>query len=74
MNPEEMVESAGESSGFLAEDDVPGASLQGRNPELLKVPELKRWLQCMRWLQCRRASTKGRKTELIARYSNKLCS
>ena len=61
MNPEEMVESAGESSGFLAEDDVPGASLQGRNPELLKVPELKRWLQC-------------RKPELIARYSNKLCS
>ena len=55
MNPEERVESAGESSGFLAEDDVPGASLQERNPELLKVPELKRWLQC------RRASTKGRK-------------
>ena len=68
MNPEEMVESAGESSGFLAEDEVPGASLQGRNPELLKVPELKRWLQCMR------ASTKGKKPELIARYSNKLCS
>ena len=61
MNPEERVESPGESSGFLAEDDVLGASLQGRDPELLKVPELKRWLQC------RGASTKGRKPELIAR-------
>ena len=35
MNPE-RVESPSESSGFLAEDDVPGASLQGQDPELLK--------------------------------------
>ena len=55
------MESPSESSGFLAGDDVPAASLQGRDPELLKVPELKRWLQC------RGASTKGRKPELIAR-------
>ena len=26
--------------------DVPGASLQGRDPSELKVPELKRWLEC----------------------------
>ena len=61
MNTEEGLDSPGESSGFLPEDAVPGASLKGRDPELLKVPELKRWLQC------RRASTKGRKPELITR-------
>ena len=27
-------------------DDVPGASLCGRNPETLKIPELKQWLLC----------------------------
>ena len=45
----------------LRECDVPGASLCGRNPGNLKVPELKRWLQC------RAASTKGKKRDLIAR-------
>ena len=41
--------------------DVPGASLAGRDPSDLKVPELKRWLEC------RAASTRGKKADLIAR-------
>ena len=45
----------------LKEEDVPGASLNGRKPEQLKVPKLKLWLAC------RGALTKGRKTELIER-------
>jgi hypothetical protein len=45
----------------LSENDVPGASLQGRNPSQLKVPELKRWLECTA------ASTRGMKADLIAR-------
>ena len=34
--------------------DVPGASLKGRNSSDLKVPELKQWLEC------RAASTRGK--------------
>ncbi|VDI63488.1 Hypothetical predicted protein [Mytilus galloprovincialis] len=30
----------------LTEDDIPGASLQGKLPHLLKVPELQFWLRC----------------------------
>ena len=43
-------------------DDVPGASLCGRNPETLKIPDLKQWLLY------RGASTKGRKANLVTRY------
>ena len=32
--------------GSVCEEDVPGASLNGRKPEQLKVPELKNWLAC----------------------------
>ena len=39
----------------LREEDVPGASLNGRNPSQLHVVELKRWLRC------RGATTAGRK-------------
>ena len=46
----------------LSEKDVPGASLKGRKPEQLKVPELKLWLSC------RGAPTRGRKAELVERY------
>ena len=46
----------------LHEDEVPGASLRGRDVGSLKIPELKHWLQC------RRASSKGLKADLIARY------
>ena len=49
------------TNGTITEDEVPGASLNGRKPENLKVPELK----C--WLACRRLPTKGKKADLIAR-------
>ena len=45
----------------VREEDVPGASLNGRKPEQLKVPELKYWLSC------RGAPTKGRKADLVVR-------
>ena len=47
---------------ILHEDEVPGASLKGRDVGSLKIPQLKRWLLC------RRASTKGLKADLVARY------
>ena len=53
---------SGDDNIVLHEDEVPGASLRGRDVGSLKIPELKRWLQC------RRASTKGLKADLVARY------
>ena len=47
------------TSSYLSEKDVPGASLNGRDPVVLTVPQLKRWLQC------RNASTKGKKPTLL---------
>ena len=44
------------------EEDVPGASLNGRTPNNFKVPELKQWLLC------RNASTRGKKADLVLRY------
>ena len=35
-----------DDSCFMNEEQVPGASLRGRDVALLKIPELKRWLQC----------------------------
>ena len=49
------------SQKVLAKNDVAGASLNGRSPSQLTVPQLKRWLQC------RGTSTKGRKGNLVAR-------
>ena len=46
---------------LFTEDNVAGASLNGRNPGQLTILQLKRWLQC------RGASTKGRKGDLVAR-------
>ena len=46
----------------MHEDEVPGASLRGRDVGSLKITELKRWLQC------RRTSTKGLNADLVARY------
>ena len=46
----------------LQEKDVPGASLCGRDPSELKIPELKRWLAC------RGAPLKGKKADLVARF------
>lgn len=47
---------------FLTEEDIPGASLSGKSPELLSVVELKRWLAC------RGAHRGGTKSQLIKRY------
>ena len=46
---------------WVNEKDVPGASLCGRDPSTLTIPQLKCWLQC--W----QASLKGKKPDLIAR-------
>ena len=45
----------------LVEDDVPGASLKGRSPDDLSVPELKSWLACCE------ARRHGKKPELVER-------
>ena len=45
----------------LSEADVPGALLNGRKPEQLKIPKLKLWLAC------RKAPTKGKKADLVER-------
>ena len=45
----------------IGEEDVPGASLNGRKAEHLKVVELKYWLSC------RGLPTKGNKADLVAR-------
>ena len=47
---------------ILSEKDVPGASINGRKPEEQAIPQLKRWLQC------RKASVKGKKANLVARW------
>ena len=48
-------------SMISSKENVPGASLGGRDPGSLKVPELKRWLDC------RNASTRGKKADLVLR-------
>ena len=52
-----------ENDKIFNEANVPGASLNGREPSSLKIPELKRWLQC------RQAPTKGKKADLVARLA-----
>ena len=46
---------------LLTESDIPGASLDGKDPTELNVPQLKRWLTC------RGAPVNGKKPELIQR-------
>ena len=43
---------------FFTEDDIPGSSLNGRDPSELKNPELKFWLKC-RGDNCKGLSTKA---------------
>lgn len=43
----------------LSEDDIPGASLTGREPAILKHEELRFWLKC------RGDSLKGLKTKAL---------
>ena len=45
----------------LSEDDVPGASLNGKKPSQLNVTSLRRWLSC------RGAPISGNKPQLIER-------
>ena len=54
-----MAEGGGDAD--LREEDVFGAALDGRDPNLLTIPQLKRWLQC------RNAPTRGKKADLITR-------
>lgn len=49
----------------LTEQDIPGASLNGKSPTELSVTQLKRWLIC------RGAPVGGKKPELIQRYGEK---
>ena len=51
--------SAVNDSVILTEDDIPGASLAGRNPSSLKNEELRFWLRC------REDSFKGLKTKAL---------
>ena len=46
---------------MLCEDDIPGSSLNGKNPKQLNIQQLKRWLAC------RGAPVSGKKPELIER-------
>ena len=54
-----MAEGGGDAD--LREEDVPDAALDGRNPNLLTIPQLK----C--WLQCRNAPTRGKKADIVTR-------
>lgn len=47
-----------------SENDIPGASLQGRKPESIHVSELKQWLKCRQG-----ATLKGLKQDLIDRFA-----
>ena len=57
----EMRKEKSDEEAILVESDVPGASLNGEKPEELTLPRLKLWLQC------RKASTKGKKSDLVVR-------
>ena len=54
-------ESRNAAKAVLKENDIPAASLSGRDPNSLKIAELK-W-----WMMCRNASTKGKKSDLVLR-------
>lgn len=50
---------------LLNENDIPGASLNRKNPSELNIVQLKRWLVC------RGAPVNGKKPELIQRYADR---
>ena len=56
-----LAEQISIENDIFDEKDIPGASLNGRDPSYLKIPELKRWLLC------RNASMKGKKADLVLR-------
>ena len=46
----------------LSEDDINGASLRGKTPSQLTIPELKRWFSCRKG-----AKLSGTKRSLVER-------
>jgi len=52
-------DSSEEEIVMLTESDVPGASLNGKQPHELNVPQLKRWLACCG------APVTGKKPDLV---------
>ena len=46
----------------LSEDDIQGASLRGKAPSQVTIPELKRWLSCRKG-----AKLSGMKRSLVER-------
>jgi len=53
-----------EATHSLVEADIPGVSLDGRDPSELHVVELKRWLKC------RGANQSGHKADLVKRLDS----
>ena len=51
----------GNDFDILSEDNVPGASLNGKKPSQLNVTQMKRWLAC------RGSPTSGNKPQLLER-------
>lgn len=47
----------------LTEADIPGSSLNGKNPSELNVVQLKKWLAC------HGVPVTGKKSQLVERYS-----
>ena len=68
LNQSSVVVGRMEDLYSLVEADVPGASLSGRKPRDLHVPELKRWLAC------RGASRRGEHAELVKRRVSDTCA
>ena len=61
LTTERLREVLAMDNAALCENDIPGASLDGRSPTTQTMPALKRWLQC------RAAPTKGKKADLVER-------
>ena len=57
-------EKAGSDFELLSEQDIPGASLNGKKPGQLNVVQLKRWLAC------RGAPMSEKKPQLIERLAS----
>ena len=46
LSPGFVMDTSNSSQTKLSENDIPGASLLGRQPSVLKVDDLKFWLRC----------------------------
>ena len=74
LNPESENKSTDASSfenenpnefySTLTEEDIPGASLNGKDPKQMTIKQLKFWLSC------RGAKISGEKDELVSRVYN----